>query len=157
MDVALSCWAGRICVVLIVVARARALSRDASARPSGGGFDGTARSDEESVHPGVLGRCLFLCRPSRPPCTSGCRRCWQGYAGPAAGLAAYSVSVFFLLRAAGRFLGAWMLTRSRGTPCWPVQRQYPALFSGLIAGGVDWAVYLPAGFRTLHVGDVSHD
>jgi fucose permease len=34
-----------------------------------------------------------------------------GASGATAGWAAYSLSVFFLLRAAGRFLGAWMLTR----------------------------------------------
>ena len=34
-----------------------------------------------------------------------------GTGGTAAAWAAYSISVFFLLRAAGRFLGAWMLTR----------------------------------------------
>jgi fucose permease len=34
-----------------------------------------------------------------------------GYEGPRAWLATYSISIFFLLRAAGRFLGAWMLTR----------------------------------------------
>lgn len=32
-----------------------------------------------------------------------------GYRGPWAWLAAYAISVFFLLRAAGRFLGGWML------------------------------------------------
>jgi fucose permease len=32
-------------------------------------------------------------------------------AGTTVGIAAYSISIFFLLRAAGRFLGAWMLTR----------------------------------------------
>ena len=48
-----------------------------------------------------------------------------GYAGSAATLATYSISIFFLLRAAGRFLGAWMLTR--------VQWQTVlALFSGCI-------------------------
>jgi fucose permease len=36
-----------------------------------------------------------------------------GASGTAAAWAAYSISVFFLLRAAGRFLGAWMLTRLR--------------------------------------------
>ena len=58
-------------------------------------------------------------------------------------LAAYSLSIFFLLRAAGRFLGAWMLTRV------PWQAVL-ALFSGAIllcfalsiAGGVAWALYL---------------
>jgi len=66
-----------------------------------------------------------------------------GYRGSAITLAAYSISIFFLLRAAGRFLGAWLLGR--------VQWQAAlALFSGgilacfvlSIAGGVEWAVYL---------------
>ena len=48
-----------------------------------------------------------------------------GYAGSAVTLATYSISIFFLLRAAGRFLGAWVLTR--------VQWQTVlALFSGCI-------------------------
>jgi fucose permease len=66
-----------------------------------------------------------------------------GYAGSAAALATYSISIFFVLRAAGRFLGAWMLTRFR----W---QSVLTLFSGCIllcfsvsvAGGVNWAVYL---------------
>ena len=66
-----------------------------------------------------------------------------GYRGGATTLAAYSISIFFILRAAGRFLGAWMLTRV------PWQAVL-AVFSGAIllcfvlsiAGGVDWAVYL---------------
>lgn len=67
----------------------------------------------------------------------------QGYAGPGEWLATYSISVFFLLRAAGRFVGAWMLTRL------PWQAVL-AVFSGCIllcflasvAGGTAWAVYL---------------
>ena len=66
-----------------------------------------------------------------------------GYTGSAVTLATYSISIFFLLRAAGRFLGAWMLTRV------PWQTVL-ALFSGCIllcfalsvTGGVNWAVYL---------------
>jgi fucose permease len=65
-----------------------------------------------------------------------------GYRGPAARVAAYSISIFFLLRAAGRFLGAWMLDRFRWT-------SVLTLASGLIlacfvvgmAGGMPWAVY----------------
>lgn len=64
------------------------------------------------------------------------------YRGPASWVAAYSISVFFLLRAAGRFLGAWMLNRFRWTAVL-------TLASGLIlacfvigmAAGTDWAVY----------------
>jgi fucose permease len=66
-----------------------------------------------------------------------------GYRGSATAVATYSISIFFLLRAAGRFFGAWMLTRVR----W---QAVLALFSGAIllcfavsvAGGVDAAVYL---------------
>ena len=66
-----------------------------------------------------------------------------GYTGSAVTLATYSISIFFLLRAAGRFLGAWVLTR--------VQWQAVlALFSGCIllcfalsvVVGINWAVYL---------------
>ena len=66
-----------------------------------------------------------------------------GYKGSAVTLAAYSVSVFFVLRATGRFLGAWMLERYYWTPVL-------ALFSGIIlicflgtaVGGSGAAVYL---------------
>lgn len=34
-----------------------------------------------------------------------------GYHGSAAWIAAYAIAIFFVLRAAGRFLGAWMLSR----------------------------------------------
>jgi fucose permease len=36
---------------------------------------------------------------------------FAGYEGPLAWIAAFVVSVFFILRAAGRFLGAWLLSR----------------------------------------------
>jgi fucose permease len=66
-----------------------------------------------------------------------------GYNGSATMLATYSIATFFLLRAAGRFVGTWMLTRFR----W---QAVLALFSGSIlacfvlsaAGGVNWALYL---------------
>jgi len=65
-----------------------------------------------------------------------------GYNGRATLLAMYAVSAFFVLRAAGRFLGVWMLARFRWQPVL-------ATFSGSIllcfllavAGGVSWAVY----------------
>ena len=68
---------------------------------------------------------------------------FDGYSGNATTFAAYSISIFFLLRAAGRFLGAWLLGR--------VQWQAAlALFSGgilmcfaiSIVAGLRWAVYL---------------
>jgi fucose permease len=62
---------------------------------------------------------------------------------PATWLVAYGLSIFFLLRAAGRFVGAWMLNRFR----W---QAVVALFSGAILAsfvvslvmGVAWAAYL---------------
>jgi fucose permease len=65
------------------------------------------------------------------------------YTGSAATLAAYSLSIFFLLRAAGRFLGAWVL-RHAG---WQLVL---AVFSGgilacfalTVLGGVTWGVFL---------------
>jgi fucose permease len=65
------------------------------------------------------------------------------YHGRAAWLAAYGISIFFALRAAGRFAGAWMLLR------WKWQTAVAVLSGGILAcfalsaaGGVDWAVYL---------------
>ena len=66
-----------------------------------------------------------------------------GYAGRATTIAAYSISIFFLLRAAGRFLGAWLLTLFPWQAVLAVFTGSILLCFGLsIAGGVDWAVYL---------------
>ena len=68
---------------------------------------------------------------------------FASYRGPSVWLSAYSISIFFLLRAAGRFLGGWMLLRFR----W---HGVLALFSGTISlclilsmiGGVTVGIYL---------------
>lgn len=66
-----------------------------------------------------------------------------GYAGAGAAVAAYSISIFFLLRAAGRFLGAWMLTTLRWQAVLAVSTgSILALFTASMIGGVAWAVYL---------------
>jgi fucose permease len=65
-----------------------------------------------------------------------------GYSGSAVTLAAYAVSIFFVLRAAGRFLGAWLLTRYRWQPLLAVFSGSILLcFAASVAGGVQWAVY----------------
>src|SRR3982750_2645410 len=79
----------------------------------------------------------------RPRFTFGCQRSLASYTGRATWLAAYSISIFFLLRTAGRFLGAWMLSRFE----W---HAVLALLSGAILvcfvlsvdRGLGWAVYL---------------
>ena len=66
-----------------------------------------------------------------------------GYHGHAAWLAAYSISIFFLLRAAGRFLGSWMLNRFQWTGVLAVfSALILACFAASVTGGVAWAVYL---------------
>jgi fucose permease len=67
----------------------------------------------------------------------------QGYRGPAVWLAAYSISVFFVLRVAGRFAGAWMLTRYDWTGVLAVfSGAILFCFLGAAFGGTEVAVYL---------------
>jgi fucose permease len=65
------------------------------------------------------------------------------YRGRATWLAAYGISIFFALRAAGRFLGASMLMRWRWHAAVAVlSGAILACFAFSVAGGVEWAVYL---------------
>jgi fucose permease len=66
-----------------------------------------------------------------------------GYTGNAATLAAYSLSIFFLLRAAGRFIGAWMLRQARWQTVLVVfSGGILACFAFTVAGGLTWGVFL---------------
>ena len=65
------------------------------------------------------------------------------YTGSFAAFAAYSLSIFFLLRAGGRFLGAWVLQKAR----WQVVLMVfsgciLACFALTVIGGVAWGVVL---------------
>jgi fucose permease len=67
----------------------------------------------------------------------------QDYKGPAVFIAGYALSIFFVLRAAGRFLGAWLLARFS----WSAVLTLLSLcilvcFAGSAVGGVGAAVYL---------------
>jgi fucose permease len=67
----------------------------------------------------------------------------QDYHGPAAKLAAYAISVFFVLRAAGRFLGVWLLAHFSWSLVLTVFSVcISACFIGSMLGGVAAAVYL---------------
>jgi fucose permease len=67
---------------------------------------------------------------------------FEGYHGHGEWIAAYSISIFFLLRAGGRFLGAWMLTKLAWSSALTVcSGAILACFGVSIAGGVHWAVY----------------
>ena len=133
--------AGVICVALIVLALV--VRYPEASRPAGGsGFSGTGRALK---NPYVLAFSTgaFLYVGVEAAIYVWMPTLLQSYGGVAIRPAAYSISVFFILRAAGRFFGAWMLTRVH----W---QAVLALFSGGIllcfvvsmAGGSSWAVYL---------------
>jgi fucose permease len=132
--------AGTICVALIVIALLVKYP-ETTRRSADGGFSGTGRA-MRSPYVLAFSAGAFLYVGVEAAVYVWMPTLLASYAGAAA-FATYSISIFFLLRAAGRFLGAWMLTRFQWQPIL-------ALFSGCIllcfivsvAGGVNWAVYL---------------
>jgi fucose permease len=65
------------------------------------------------------------------------------YAGSAPWLATYALTIFFVLRAVGRFLGAWVLGRvSWSTVLAAFSAAILLCFAGSLYGGPVWAVYL---------------
>jgi len=66
-----------------------------------------------------------------------------GYRGSWVFAATYAISIFFVLRAAGRFLGGWVLSRySWATVLVAMSFAILACFAGSIVGGVGTAVFL---------------
>ena len=133
--------AGSICVSLIVLALL--VHYPETTRPAAdSGFSGTGRA-MQSPYVLAFSAGAFLYVGVEAAVYVWMPTLLAGYTGSATTLATYSLSIFFLLRAAGRFLGAWMLTRVQWQPVL-------ALFSACIllcfvvsvAGGVNWAVYL---------------
>jgi FHS family L-fucose permease-like MFS transporter len=58
-------------------------------------------------------------------------------------IAAYALSIFFILRAAGRFLGSWMLAKLNWVAVTTVfSLAILACFAGSVAGGIGTAVFL---------------
>lgn len=67
----------------------------------------------------------------------------QGYSGPNQWLQAWSLTLFFVLRAAGRFLGAWMLDRVRwGAALTALGLLIFLCFAGALLGGLGLGVWL---------------
>jgi fucose permease len=133
--------AGTICVALIVLALLVKYPQTSRAA-SDTGFSGTGRA-MQSPYVLAFSAGAFLYVGVEAAVYVWMPTLLAGYTGPSLALATYSISIFFLLRAAGRFLGAWMLTRVQWQPVL-------ALFSACIllcfvvsvAGGVSLAVYL---------------
>src|SRR5688572_18573186 len=105
--------AGSVCVALIVLALL--VKYPEAAPPAGAGFRG---SGDAMKNPYVLAfsAAAFLYVGVEAAVYVWMPTLLAGYTGPAATMALYSLSIFFLLRAAGRFVGAWMLTRYRWQP-----------------------------------------
>ena len=133
--------AGSICVVLIVLALL--VKYPESATPSASaGFAGTGRA-MKSPYVLAFSAGAFLYVGVEAAIYVWMPTLLEGYTGSATTLAAYSISVFFLLRAAGRFLGAWMLTRVQWQTVIAVfSGSILACFALSVMGGVSWAVYL---------------
>ena len=134
--------AGTICVVLILIALRAQYPHTMNAGRRKHGPEAYRRGDEEPIRAGVFARCVPLCRHrSSSICLDA--DLLAGYEGSAAAFVAYSISIFFILRAAGRFVGAWLLERFYWT-------KVLALFSGVILicfigaviGGPGAALYL---------------
>jgi fucose permease len=67
----------------------------------------------------------------------------DGYKGPYPFMTAYALSIFFILRAAGRFLGAWVLKRFDWTSVMTLfSLAIFACFAGSVAGGLSCAIWL---------------
>ena len=65
------------------------------------------------------------------------------YHGPATLVAAYALPIFFTLRAAGRFVGAWLLGRFEWSLAIAIcAAAIFACFAGSLLGGIDAAVFL---------------
>jgi len=67
----------------------------------------------------------------------------EDYTGPTPWLATYALTIFFILRAAGRFLGAWLLNHLAWDTVLAVLAAAILLcFAGSLAGGPGLAVWL---------------
>lgn len=67
----------------------------------------------------------------------------KDYSGSAVWFATYALTLFFVLRAGGRFLGAWILTKFSWTSVMALFSSCIFLcFLGSMLGGVEWAVFL---------------
>lgn len=101
--------AGSICVILIVIS---SLVRYPQTTTSTEGVD-LHRTVLMMKNPYALGfsTAIFLYVAVESAIYVWMPTLLAGYHGNAAWMAAYAISIFFILRAAGRFIGSWMLAR----------------------------------------------
>jgi fucose permease len=134
--------AGTMCVVLIVMALSVSYPRSATRADAPAGQRGMM---DAAKNPYVLAFSagLFLYVGVEAAIYVWMPTLLASYRGRAAWLAVYGISIFFALRAAGRFLGAWMLLRWKWQAAMAVlSGAILACFALSVAGGTAWAVYL---------------
>jgi fucose permease len=131
--------AGAMCVILIVVASLVRYPETARSTAASSVATGTSWKNPYVL---AFSTAVFLYVGVEAAVYVWMPTLLAGYSGSAVTLAAYAVSIFFVLRAAGRFLGAWLLTRYRWQPLLAVFSGSILLcFAASVAGGVQWAVY----------------
>lgn len=134
--------AGAMCVVLIVMALSVTYPTSMSPAAAPGARTGTMAA-VKSPYVLAFSAGVFLYVGVEAAIYVWMPTLLASYRGRATWLAAYGISIFFMLRAAGRFLGAWMLTRWRWDAAVAVlSGAILACFAFSVAGGVEWAVYL---------------
>ena len=135
--------AGGVCVLLMMLALSVKYPNTATSMPTGdAGQRGTAGAMR---NPYVLAFSLgvFLYVGVEAAVYVWMPTLLAGYQGSATTVATYSISIFFLLRAVGRFLGAWLLSQLRWQTVLAVSSGSILLcFLFSVTGGVNWAVYL---------------
>jgi MFS transporter, DHA1 family, quinolone resistance protein len=134
--------AGGICTVLIVIALLVKYPKTVKSIEEPIDFKRTMRM---MMNPYALGfsTCIFLYVAAECAVYVWLPRYLEGYSGSFIALATYAVSVFFFLRAIGRFLGAWVLKRFKWTSVMALFSLAIFLcFAGGTMGGLPFAIWL---------------
>lgn len=134
--------AGTICVLLIIIAQRVKYPKTLKTMDEPIDFKRTMRM---MMNPYALGFSLAIFLYVAAECAV---YVWMPtllaeYTGSFTFMAAYAVSVFFILRALGRFLGAWVLARYRWTSVMALfSLAILICFAGATAGGLSFTIWL---------------
>lgn len=134
--------AALICVVLLAAAASARYPSSVRAEQGGASFADTLRKMRDA-HALGFSALIMLYVAVEVAVYVWMPTYLQGYTGAASWLATYALTIFFVLRAAGRFLGAWFLRKlSWSTVLATFAAAILACFAGSLYGGPDQAVYL---------------
>ena len=134
--------AALICVVLLAAAASARYPSSVRAEQGGASFADTLRKMRDA-HALGFSALIMLYVAVEVAVYVWMPTYLQGYTGAASWLATYALTIFFVLRAAGRFLGAWFLRKlSWSTVLATFAAAILVCFAGSLYGGPDQAVYL---------------